>query len=110
MRVLGTYYSAEDGKSYACVLSIERIPFGEGEIAGRLTSPEGYAKLDKVSACPLGLQRRTTAEPDHLTSQVMSNDVFLTARGWLSPGEREGADLKLTAICPATDKASQFLG
>lgn len=33
----------------------------------------------------------------------MSNDVYLTARAWLSPTEG-GPDLKLNAICPALDK------
>jgi len=39
----------------------------------------------------------------------MSNDVYLTARAWLSAGQRAGADLKLTVICPATDKVRSLV-
>lgn len=50
VRVLGTCNSSMDGIKYPCVLSIERIPFTEGEVAGRLTKPEGYRLLEKVGA------------------------------------------------------------
>ncbi len=50
VRVLGTCNSSMDGVTYPCVLSIERIPLSEDEVAGRLTKPEGYRLLEKVSS------------------------------------------------------------
>jgi hypothetical protein len=49
-----------DGITYPCVLSIERIPFTEGEVAGRLTKPESYRLLEKVSS-PLNQPLSTLA-------------------------------------------------
>ena len=58
VRVLGTCNSSMDGVTYPCVLSIERIPFTESEVAGRLTKPEGYKLLEKVSA-PIQAERKS---------------------------------------------------
>lgn len=63
VRVLGTFTSSVDGIVSPCVLSIERIPFTDGEIAGSLTSPQGYSLFEKVSNLRSAAQTATRCSP-----------------------------------------------
>lgn len=40
-----------------------------------------------------------------LNIQVTANDIYATILGWLAPSARTSADIQLSSICPATEKA-----